>query len=78
MLDGYSHGINTSITECLHARIVIQRRVNAIGTNCIDTKLLQVGKITGTGSAIRQGIDESGRFKEGIACACDHRTCIPL
>lgn len=58
------HDINSSPTECLHASVVVQRRIHAIYTDSVDSELLEVGQVTLTGGSIGEGVDESAWLRE--------------
>ena len=58
------HDINSRPAECLHASVMVQRRIHAIYTDSVDSELLEVGYVTLTRCCIGKGIDESARLRE--------------
>ena len=59
-----THDINSRPTECLHASVVVQRRIHTIYTDSVDSKLLEVGQVTLTCGCIGEGVDESAWLRE--------------
>lgn len=56
---------------------MVQRRVDAVDTNSIDTELLKEWKITLAGLPQCEGVDEVGGFTKGIVIRCNNNTYIP-
>jgi len=70
----HSHGVDTSLTEGIHAVIVVQGRVHAVNTNYIDTKFLEEWKISLASISKRKRVDEVRRFPEWIVSGSNNIT----
>jgi hypothetical protein len=66
------HSVNAGLAKQVHARIMIQGRIDTINPDSIDAQLFEEGKVAGASGAICQRVNESGRFKERVARRRDH------
>lgn len=58
----------------MHTSIVVEGRIDAVGSNGVDFQLLEVRHIALTTGAVCQWINETGWFPKGVGAAGDDST----
>jgi hypothetical protein len=60
------HSVDASVAEGLHACIVVERRVDAVDTNCVDASVCENRCITSATSSVGKRVNEGGRLAKVV------------
>lgn len=60
------HSVNASVAKGLHAVVVVERRVDTVHTDSVDTSILEDGCITSATSSVRERVNEGGRLAKVV------------
>lgn len=58
--------VDACCAESAHAAIMIERRINAVRPNCVDTKFLEISNIAGAAVRLRKRVNEIRGFAKRI------------